>query len=351
MLHKIQEAFEAGLADMREGQGAALVIRQRGVLLCQNCSDSWLPNTLVPVFSATKAAASACLLLALWEKNLSPQTPVGEIWSKFPLPKATVAQLLSHQCGLAAWEHSAPIDDLEACRQAVEDSEPLWVPPQHGYHPQTFGPIIDILMLRLCGMLISDYWEKNIRAPRKLDFYIGHVPEEAYSRIAPLHAPRIPAGGLPKDEFFRQYYTPGTLVYRAFHSVSGLESVREMNTPAAWQSGSPAKGGVASADGLAQFYQVLMNCCPEVCRWMSVPQASGRDKVLQRETAFSCGAMCAPTELFAGLPGAFGHAGAGGSHAFCCPSLGLSFAYVTNRMEPGVLPGKRVRRILQALEF
>ena len=137
------------------------------------------------------------------------------------------------------------------------------------------------------------------------------------------------------------------------NSITGFHSAREMNTPAAWLSGSPAKGGVASSRGLAMFYQAILGYlasspfAPEVAEWLSTPQCSGQDLTLLQHTAFTCGAMCEPSEFFP--YGGFGHAGAGGSHGCCSPANGLSFAYVMRGMELGNLPGSRVRRLLAAL--
>ena len=47
---------------------------------------------------------------------------------------------------------------------------------------------------------------------------------------------------------------------------------------------------------------------------------------------------------------AFGHPGAGGSHAFASPERGYSFGYVMNQMEPGVLPGPKSLKLIEALE-
>jgi CubicO group peptidase (beta-lactamase class C family) len=46
---------------------------------------------------------------------------------------------------------------------------------------------------------------------------------------------------------------------------------------------------------------------------------------------------------------AFGHPGAGGSHAFADPETGLAFAYVMNQMEPGVLPNEKSLSLLEAV--
>jgi CubicO group peptidase (beta-lactamase class C family) len=44
---------------------------------------------------------------------------------------------------------------------------------------------------------------------------------------------------------------------------------------------------------------------------------------------------------------AFGHPGAGGSLAFADPENRLSFAYVMNQMEPGVLPNAKALRLIE----
>lgn len=329
--------------------GASVSVWRHGLeILTLSGGEGWSKDTLVPIFSATKPASALCLLLALHDCCRGPELEVGDIWPAFPAPHCTVGQLLSHQCGLAALAESAPLEDLAACRDAIEKASPAWLPPQHGYHPQTFGPLVDILLLELTGMRVCEFWEQRIRRPLGLDFYIG-LPESEFHRVAQLQAPRIQPGHMQKDEFYKKYFDTGSSVYRAFHSIVGYGTPREMSTPAAWRCGSPAKGGVASARGLAQFYQCLLaDFIPtEVRDWLATPQCSGWDNTLQQHTAFTCGAMCEPAYLFPG--GGFGHAGAGGSHAFCAPDSGLSFAFVMNRMELGNLPGARVERLLMLL--
>lgn len=355
MLDRITQAFETNFAAGCE-RGAAVCVYRRGERELSLCGGTlregggdWTTETLVPIFSATKAASAACLLTALYECAQGPELEVGALWPEFPAPALTIGELLSHQAGLAATSFPASIFDLDACKRALEQSTPLWAPPRHGYHPHTYGPMLDILMLALTGQRIGDWWEARVRRPLDLAFYIGHLPESAYLRIASLENAKL-RGPLPSSPFFRAYFDPQSHVHRAFHSVTGLDTVSQMNTPAAWQCGCPAKGGVASAEGLCRFYQALMGYAPaspfpaQVLTWMRTPMCSGQDETLQEPTTFTCGAMCEPAELFSaeGEQG-FGHAGAGGSLAFCVPQTGLSFAYVMNRMEPGVLPGERVK--------
>jgi CubicO group peptidase (beta-lactamase class C family) len=76
-------------------------------------------------------------------------------------------------------------------------------------------------------------------------------------------------------------------------------------------------------------------------------------------TRFSAGFMMNPlapdgTTLhhrFGPNPRAFGHPGAGGSLAFADPDRGLSFAYVMNQMEQGVMPNAKSLTLIDALPF
>lgn len=361
MIERLTAAFDANIAAGRE-RGAALCVCRRGERVLSLCGgtqgegrEAWTADTLVPIFSATKAASAACLLTALYGCAQGPELEVGALWPEFPAPALTIGELLSHQAGMAATSFPASLFDLEACKRALEQSTPLWTPPHHGYHPHTYGPMLDILMLALTGQRIGDWWEERVRRPQGLDFYIGHVPETEYARIAALENAKL-KGPLPASPFFRAYFDPQSPVHRAFRSITGLDTVQQMNTPAAWQCGCPAKGGVASAEGLCRFYQALMGYLPaspfpaQVLAWMRAPMASGQDETLLEHTTFTCGAMCEPAELFTfeGERG-FGHAGAGGSLGFCVPQKGISFAYVMNRMEPGILPGERVKMLLREL--
>ena len=67
----------------------------------------WTEETLVLTWSITKALGSACLLHALENDGIELGTPVAALWPEFGVngkESITLAQLLSHQSGLAAME-------------------------------------------------------------------------------------------------------------------------------------------------------------------------------------------------------------------------------------------------------
>lgn len=364
---RLGAAFDRNFGEHGE-VGASVSIWQHGQPLLElhggladkKTGAPWTASTLIPIYSATKCASAATLLLALHQRGLTPELPAGELWPRFPAPHLTIAQILAHQAGLASLSRQADIFDLDDCMDAIEHTRPAWQPPAHGYHPHTFGPILDGLMRGLTGTRIGPWWEANIRRPLGLDLYIG-LPESEHHRVGTLYPGKAAELDLGTP-FYKQYLVSGTPIFRAFHSLTGLDSVRAMNTPAAWTSASPASGGIATANALARFYQCLMGLTAEtvfpetVLRDLSSIRTQGDDLTLLTPTAFSCGAMLDPVDPATGQPllhlfggTGFGHAGAGGSHAFALPNRGISFAYTMNQMELSVLPAHKTTTLLSAL--
>ena len=95
----------------------------------------------------------------------------------------------------------------------------------------------------------------------------------------------------------------------------------------------------------------------DVLEWMKGSQSMGEDKVLITPTHFTCGFQKDPLDVggskirynYGRSMNAFGHPGAGGSHAFADPDSGVSFAYTMNQMDLSVLPGLKSSRIVEAL--
>ncbi len=321
----------------------------------------WTADTLVPVYSATKGPAAAVMLHVLSKRGMDADTLVSEVWSGFPLDAATFGELLSHQCGLAALDEVADVFDHAAVIAAVEGKSPEWVPGAgHGYHPRTMGFLLDECVRKLEGKSLGTVWNGEIARPCGIDFWIS-LPESEWGRVAKL----VPGRAKPsvyEEGFYAAFNTPGSLTRRAFSSPKGLHAIAEMNEPKAWSAGLPAMGGVGCARGLAKFYQAAIGALESpfsdaVRKSLATLQVSGEDKVLLRETAFTSGCQMDPVDadgrkkrhLYGKSTSAFGHPGAGGSHAFGDPASGLSFGYVMNQMELSVMPGERCTVLVERL--
>ncbi|MFD2275789.1 serine hydrolase domain-containing protein [Rubritalea spongiae] len=320
----------------------------------------WVAETMVPFYSATKALASATLLMLLDENGLTPEDLVCRVWPNFPNSSATFAELMSHQCGLAALDQKASVFEYDAVIAAIEAQEPNWeLGDGHGYHPRTFGFLLEEPVRVLSGRPLGEVFHERIAELLELDLWIG-LPESEFDRVATLYPGKMEKSDL-ESGFYKEFNQQGTLVRQAFSSPSGLQGVHEMNKPKAWQSGLPAMGGVGTASSLAKFYQAAIGAIPffseDVLGWMKTPVVTGDDRILMTPTRFSCGFQLDPLDAdgakvrqnYGKGMQAFGHPGAGGSHAFGDPETGVSFAYIMNQMDLSVLPGAKSSSLIEAL--
>ena len=324
----------------------------------------WKDDTLVLFWSATKGLGSACLLHVLQERGIGLDRAVAEFWPEFAQAgkeEITLAQLLSHQAGLCALDERVEVTDYGAIIRALERQAPLWPPgTRHGYHARTFGFLLDELVRRLAGQALAAYWRQHFAEPLALDIWIG-LPASEQGHVATIYAAK--AGKTPEPaQFYHDLATPGTLARQTFTSPAGLHAVSGMNSPSSRSLSIVSFGGIGSATSLAKFYAMLAHggtlegrrfFHAETMAQMTTKLASGMDAVFQIPTAFSAGFMKdppgTPRRIFGVAESAFGHPGAGGSHAFADPENGISFAYVMNQMEQSLLPNEKSLRLVDAL--
>ena len=371
LIGRITPLFEENFARFGE-LGAAMSIWKNGKSLLElhggfrdaRRENPWTPDTLVLIWSATKGLSSACLLHALQEHDIDIEQRVAQFWPEFAQAgksEITLAQLLSHQAGLAALDDKVDVLDYTAVIRALEKQKPLWQPgTAHGYHARTFGFLLDELIRRIALTTAGEYWRTNFADPLGLDIWIG-LPEKQNHRVATMYAAKSGGEARPA-QFYRDLATSGTFVRKTFTSPAGLHSVSEMNTAAMRALSFVSFGGIANVSSLAKFYAMLANggrldgrqfFTQTTIDWMTTTLASGMDRVFQIPTAFSAGFMKDSPEtsqrIFGPSSLAFGHPGAGGSHAFADPENNLAFAYVMNQMEQSLLPNEKSLRLVDAI--
>ncbi len=336
--------------------------------------QEWTADTIVLIWSATKGLGSACVLHALQEHRIDIGQRVAEFWPEFGQAgkdRITLAQLLSHQAGLAALDRKVDILDYPAVIAAIEKQEPNWEPgTAHGYHARTFGFLLDELVRRIAGKPLAEYWREQFAEPLDLDLWIG-LPEGENSRVATMYAAKVGKPPEPK-QFYVDVAARGTFAHEVFMSPSGLNAVSAMNDPKIRALPFVSFGGIGSASSLAKFYAMLANggrmqdqpasvvlrCgkqffSEKTLAWMMTTLTDGIDRVFGIPTAFSAGFMKdskpAKRRIFGRSTSSFGHPGAGGSHAFADPENKIGFAYVMNQMEQSVLPNDKSLRLLDAI--
>ncbi|MDP0489428.1 MAG: serine hydrolase domain-containing protein [Verrucomicrobiota bacterium JB023] len=367
---RVRAVFEENFAERGE-LGASVSVWLEGEELVSLSSGwcereqqrPWTERSLAPVYSSTKGPAAATFLMVLEEAGLSPDAWVRSVWPELGAGRIgdlTFLELLSHQAGLPGIANQTSVADREAVVRGLEETAPYWEPGEgHGYHARTIGFCLDELCQRILGCRLGECFQQWIGGPLELDFWIG-LPAEENDRVATLYPGRYLVRKEEK-EFYQAMQTEGSLSRRAFTSLKGFQSAGEMNDPEAWAGGFPAFGGVGSAAALARFYQAVLGygevIPASVGRLLGERVVEGPDQVLRVATSFAAGMMMDARDdsgkkrrqLFGPNDEAFGHPGAGGSHAFCDPATGVSFAYVMNQMELGVLPGERALGLVKAI--
>jgi CubicO group peptidase (beta-lactamase class C family) len=323
----------------------------------------WSAQTPVLIWSATKGLASACLLHALSRQNISLERRVVDFWPEYDRNgkgQTTLLHVLSHQAGQPALrDDSISVLDHQAVAEQLAAQEPFWVPGEaHGYHPRTFGFLVDELLRRITQCTdVGAYFRETFTNPFKLDLWIG-APESVLEDIAPIYAPRkARTQNKEEDRFYETLASPGSLASESFSTPAGFRAPSLLNDPKIRMHPIPSFGGIGTAQSLAQFYYLFGSgdlLDANTIEQVSKLQCSGEDRVLLIPTAFGAGFMKDPVEnhnktrsLFGPALTAFGQPGAGGSNAFFDPEHKVAFAYVMNQMEPGLFPNQKSLRIVK----
>jgi CubicO group peptidase (beta-lactamase class C family) len=368
-LERLTELFEENFGSFGE-LGASLCIMRHGEQLLNVAGGyrdrekeaPWTKKTPVLIWSATKGLASACLIHAAWMHDIQLDRKVADLWPEYSAngkADTTLLHVLTHQAGQPALRDPAiSILDHEAVAAQLARQQPFWQPGEaHGYHPRTYGFLLDELVRRITqGTPLGIYFLKIFGEPLCLDLWIG-APDSVAVEAAPIFAPRKVREGHNEDAFYEALSQKDSLTQRAFLTPAGLNSPSQMNDPNVRRHSLPSLGGIGTAESLARFYDSLCSnqLFPfEMINRIATLQCSGPDQVLRVDTAFGIGYMKDPVvgtrkirRLFGPSLSGFGQPGSGGSLGFCDPENRVAFAYVMNQMEPGLFPNAKSLRIVK----
>jgi CubicO group peptidase (beta-lactamase class C family) len=373
----VADAFAANL-DRGIDLGASLCVYAEGKCVLDLWGGTkdpatgapWQQDTVATVLSATKGAAAIIVNRLVERGVLGLDAPISQYWPEFAAngkETVTLRMVLSHGSGLPAVTHPISLDDLverTPLLAALVEQRPFWEPgTAHGYHPHTWGWMLDEVVRRATGESISQIFKREIAGPLGLDFWIGNLPEAVEPRVARLetahHTPdaETDADVLPEmQRLFGALQTPGSLQMLTFLNPL-LAGGAEWDTRAFRVSESPSASGVTNARSLARLYaatigevdgaRVLSEAAMQTCR---TPQASGPDQVIFIDMNYGLGFyLPAPPNFPLGGPGTFGHPGGGGSVGFADPQRGLAFGFVPNRLIQSPTGDPRWAPLLDAL--
>ncbi len=362
----VRDTFAASFAAGREvGASFAATIGGRLVVdLWGGHADAartrpWQRDTIVNVFSTTKAMTALCAHLLVDRGLLDLDAPVARYWPEFAAAgkeALPVRMLLSHTAGLAAVRPRISLDtvyDWDRYAAVIAAEAPWWEPgTANGYHALTFGHLVGELIRRISGKSVGQFLRDEVTGPLGADFHVGLRASEE-SRCAEMIAPTIAeeaAAGVPDPP-------PGSLRAKVFGNPP-LHPAKA-NTSAWRRAEIPAANGHGNARSVARVLAALacgggvdgvrLLSAGSIARAIE-PQAYDRDLVLGFKIKWGLGFMLTSAELpLSPNPRAFGHGGWGGSLGFADLDAGVSWAYVMNKMAPGTAGDTRGGSLMAAL--
>ena len=336
--------------------GAQVCVYKDGIVVADSCAGQMGPADSRPVqpdslflsFSTTKGVTALAVHQLADRGIIDYDAPVVKYWPAFGKhgkDKVTVAQAMSHQCGLHAMPEPFKIKDItdwEAGIRRMEEGVPAWEPgTATGYHAVTFGWIAGGIVAGATGRHIKDVIRDNIAIPLGVqdEMYVG-IPDGLDARLTTLEIAGAGVGApIPADHDMFKAMPPAMwphfnhMPFRTccLPSGNGHFTARALAKMYAALAGDGSIGGMrlVQPSRIAQMQRVMTR---ETDRVLMVPMAKGIGFIMGGEQAGIHGPM-GPRES------AFGHPGAGGSVAFADPEAGLAVALTINKMQYP-LPGE-----------
>lgn len=321
----------------------------------------WGSDTITNVWSISKTVTALAALLLIDRGELDPDAPVARYWPEFAAAgkeNVLVRHLLNHTSGVSGWAQPVSASDILEPRSAAARlaAQPAWWPAgtMSGYHLLNYGTLIGEVVYRITGRDLGRFVAEGLAGPLGADFWLG-LPESEEDRVSNVVPPPPPQGldQLPPDS-------------PAFKTFTGPVLAAEITWTREWRAaGIGGAGGQGNARGVALLNSLIAQggvaggtrlLSQETVDRVFEQHTDGIDLVLGLPLRFGLGyAVSNPAStptIPQGRVGFWG--GYGGSIVIADADRRMTFAYVMNRMSPGIIGSPRseayTRAVYSALE-
>ena len=362
----LASGFDTGASVAVEHQGE-MVVNLWGGYKDREKTDPWSDDTLINVFSTTKAITATCFLQLVERGKVDLDALVGDYWPEYACngkEKTRVSDFLCHRAAMHGFQGGVPQFDYrhwDQWTEALAQQRPFREPgTTQGYHALTYGWLVGELIRRIDGRSVGQYFHEEIAEPFNLDFKIG-LEDQDIQRcgdilVDPQPTPWAlmaiaiaPDFVLPKSlRSLKSFLRMGDLKV-AFASKTaqlGDTNTREMNTREWREAEIPSANGHGTAESLAKLFGILSSggerngkriISTETLKLALTPLSEGPDTVILGEPIrFGVGYdLGLGITTIRGTPHPsriFGHCGVGGTVAFGDPETGLGYGFLCNRM-------------------
>ena len=339
---KIDELLARVRREVDEGllSGVQVALARDGRLALLESFGDLRDDSLVCVFSATKAVTSAAAWILMQEGRLREDEIVADIIPEFAShgkDSLRVQQLFTHTAGFPAAPFRA-LDWTDRNRRLERfDQWQLNWPPgsRFEYHPSSSMWVIAEIVERRSGQDFHEFVRERIAGPLGLDDLHVGLPDTEQHRAALCEH----AGEAMTDQDWRNLGLPPPPVTEVTE-----EAILNFNRPEVRAVGVPGGGAFMSAAELAMFYQGLLHGGLGGERIWEEAMLHRARTVLSGDFTDLIGTVANrglgiviagdDKRSFRGFgktnsPDAFGHNGAGGQIAWADSTTGLSLGYCT----------------------
>lgn len=363
--NQVKKDYELGAAVSIELNGEEIV-NLWGGYTSETKDRLWEEDTIVNVWSVTKAVTGACIAKLISDEKLNINEFVTTYWPEYGAngkENTKVIDLLTHRAGMFGFQEGYPNtnwNDWDRYIVALEKQKPFRKPgSSQGYHAVTFAWLVGELIKRIDGRSTGEYFKEEFANPLNLDFHIG-LNEAEFSRCAEIGFKKLDSLKPPLD-FIK--YVPNFMLNKDLKnykdSVVSKDFIEafnsshfDINNPNSkdWRTAEvPSANGHGTAKSLSKLFGVLSTGCerdgtkimnPNIINEASKVVSNGPDTVLfgsklnfgycfMVEQNFDQKLNFVP--IFNAKT--FGHAGIGGSVAFGDLKNKLGYAFVCNRQQ------------------
>ncbi len=357
----LASGFDTGAAIAVEHQGE-MVVNLWGGYKNREKTDPWSNNTLINVFSTTKAITATCFLQLVERGKVDLDALVGDYWPEYACngkEKTRVSDFLCHRAAMHGFQGGVPQFDYRKWDKwtgALAQQQPFRAPgTTQGYHALTYGWLVGELIRRVDGRSVGQYFREEIAEPFGLDFKIGLADADIERCGDILVDPQPTPWALMAIAIAPDFVLPKSL--RSLKSFLRMGDLRvafasraaqpgEMNSREWREAEIPSANGHGTAESLAKLFGILSTggerdgqriISLETLKLGLTPLSEGPDTVLlgapiRFGVGYDLGLGITTIRETPHPSRIFGHCGVGGTVAFGDPEMGLGFGFLCNRM-------------------
>jgi CubicO group peptidase (beta-lactamase class C family) len=312
-------------------------------------SIPWDEDTITNVWSTTKTITNLAALILADRGELDVYAPVARYWPEFGAngkEAIEVRHLMSHTSGVSGWERPFSREEMydwDTSTARLAAQAPWWEPGSaSGYHANNQGHLIGEVIRRITGLHLKEFVASQIAGPVGADFQIGARPED-WGRIADVvPPPPLPfdLAALPDDNVTKRTF----LGPEADAAAANTPGWRNADMGALNGHGNARSvGRIMSALALGGETEGTRLLSPGTIELIFDEQSRGTDLVLGVPLRFGIGYGLPLPESLPVIPDGricfWG--GWGGSLIVMDLDRQLTFAYMMNKMAPGIIGSPR----------